>query len=150
MLFEFTCYPFIQALSISPGTLSRTVFDHIVCSVELLWYSKLTSQTLVVELYKLCNSISCNEQYHLAHVRTVSICRSCSWLPEREKHFFLCPRSRLRIWSRETGLSVSSRVRLFSTLRLNLVLPRGMPPTFLDGVHLFILCLLPREPGFEV
>ena len=51
--------------------------------------------------------------------------------------FFSCPRSRLRVWSRETGSDIS-----FSTLGLNLlmslVLTRGIPPAFRDGVHLFL------------
>ena len=51
----------------------------------------------------------------------------------------LCSRSRLRIWSRETGSAVPSRVSLLiSILRLNLVLSDGIPPEFRSGVHLFI------------
>ena len=39
-----------------------------------------------------------------------------------------CPRSRLRTWSRETGLAVPSRVSLLiSILRLNLLLTYGIP-----------------------
>ena len=50
-----------------------------------------------------------------------------------------CPRSCLRIWSRETGSAVPSRVSLLiSILRLNLVLTYGIPPEFRDGVHLFM------------
>ena len=50
-----------------------------------------------------------------------------------------CPRSRLRIWSRETGSAVPSRVSLLiSILRLNLVRTYGIPPEFRGGVHLFI------------
>ena len=37
-------------------------------------------------------------------------CQSCSWSTERGIFFLPCPRSRLRIWSRETGLVVPSRV----------------------------------------
>ena len=53
---------------------------------------------------------------------------------------FRCPRSRLRIWSRETGSAVPSRVSLLiSILRLNLVLTYyGIPPEFFGSVHLFI------------
>ena len=48
----------------------------------------------------------------------------------REK-IFPCPRARLRIWSRETGSAVPSRVSLLvSILRLNLVLTYGIPPEF--------------------
>ena len=48
-------------------------------------------------------------------------------------------RACLKIWSRETGSAVPSRVSLLiSILRLNLVLTYGIPPEFRDGVHLFI------------
>ena len=50
-----------------------------------------------------------------------------------------CPRSRLRIWSCETGSAVSSRVSLLiSILWLDLELTYGIPPDFRGGVHLFI------------
>ena len=46
------------------------------------------------------------------------------------------PRACLRIWSRETGSAVPSRVSLLiSMLRLNLVLAYGIPPEFRGGVH---------------
>ena len=45
----------------------------------------------------------------------------------------------LRIWSRETGSAVPSRVSLLiSVLRLNLVLTGEIPTEFCGGVHLFI------------
>ena len=57
----------------------------------------------------------------------------------RENDIFPRPRSRLRIWSRETGSAVPSRVSLLvSILRLNTVLTYGIPPDFRGGVHLFI------------
>ena len=57
----------------------------------------------------------------------------------RENQIFPCPRSHLRIWSRETGSAVPSRVSLLiSILRLNLVLTYGIPPEFRGGVHLLI------------
>ena len=57
-------------------------------------------------------------------------------LAEQEKEILPCPRSRLRIWSCETGLAVPSRVSLLiSILRLNLVLTYGIPPEFRGGVH---------------
>ena len=53
--------------------------------------------------------------------------------------FFPCPCLRLRTWSRETDLTVLSRVSLLiSILRLNLVLTDGISPEFRGGVHLFI------------
>ena len=56
----------------------------------------------------------------------------------REKEYFpVCPRSCLRIWSRETGSAVPSRVSLLiSILRLNLVLTYGIPPEFRVGVQI--------------
>ena len=39
-------------------------------------------------------------------------CQSRSWSAEKDIIYFPCPRSRLRIWSSETGLAVSSRVSL--------------------------------------
>ena len=46
------------------------------------------------------------------------------------------PRACLRMWSREMGSAVPSRVSLLiSILRLNLVLTYGVPPEFRGGVH---------------
>ena len=60
-------------------------------------------------------------------------------LNKGNEYFPVCPRSRLRIWSRETGSAVLSRVSLLiSILRLNLVLTYRTPPEFRGGVHLFI------------
>ena len=58
----------------------------------------------------------------------------------KNEGIFPCPRLGPRIWSRETGSAVPSRVsRLISILsRLSLVLNYGIPPEFRGGVHLFI------------
>ena len=40
-------------------------------------------------------------------------CQSCSWSAEQGKLSFPCPRSRLKIWSREMGSAVPFRVSLF-------------------------------------
>ena len=64
---------------------------------------------------------------------------SCGVFVQIGKLIFPCPRSCLRIWSRETGSAVPSRVSLLiSMLRLNLVLTHGIPPDFRGDVHLFI------------
>ena len=65
--------------------------------------------------------------------------QSCSWSSQQGKWMFPCLRSRLRIWSRETGSAVPSRVSLLilHTQRLNMVPPRGIPPSFRDGVHIY-------------
>ena len=56
----------------------------------------------------------------------------------RENEYFSCPRSRLRIRSRETE-TVPSRVDLLISIpRLNLVFTRGIPTEFRVGVHLYI------------
>ena len=53
------------------------------------------------------------------------------------KKIFPCPRAYLKIWPRETGSAVPSRVSLsISILRLNLMLTYGIPPEFRGGVHL--------------
>ena len=58
---------------------------------------------------------------------------------EQRKGIVPCPRSRLRIWSRETCSAVPSRVSLLmSILRPSLVLTYGIPPDFGGGVHVFI------------
>ena len=59
---------------------------------------------------------------------------------KKGKCIFPCPRSRLRIWSRETGSAVPSSVSLLiAILRLKVVLTYGIPPEFRGGVHLFII-----------
>ena len=76
---------------------------------------------------------------HIAEYKSTGLgCQSCSWSAEQRKRIFPCPRSRLRIWSRETGSVVPSRVSLpISILRLNLVLTYGIPPDFRGGgVHI--------------
>ena len=66
----------------------------------------------------------------------------------RKNYIFPCPRSRLRIWSCETGSAVPSRVSLLiSILRLNLVLTCGVPLDFRSGVH--YLLYLKRPDAIE-
>ena len=43
-------------------------------------------------------------------VSTAYGCQSCLWLAEQGKWNFTCPRSRLRVWSRELGSVIPSRV----------------------------------------
>ena len=64
---------------------------------------------------------------------------------------FPCSRACLRIWSRETGSAVPSRVSLLiSILRLNLVLTYGIAPEFRGGVHRLNLVLTYGiPPGFR-
>ena len=50
---------------------------------------------------------------------------------------FPCARACLRIWSREAGSAIPSRVSLLiSILRLNMVLTYGIPPEFRGGAQL--------------
>ena len=82
-------------------------------------------------------------------------CQSCSWPAGKKKGMFPCPRSRLRIWSRETGSAVPSRVGpLIPQTRLNIGAYSGvplLPPAFHNidydddydnGVHPY------RQPPF--
>ena len=78
---------------------------------------------------------------HIARVRInrIRLRQSCSWSAEQGKLIFLCPRSRLKIWPRETGPAVPFRVSLLmSILRLNLVLNYRISPKFRGGVHLYM------------
>ena len=71
-------------------------------------------------------------------------CQTCTWSAGQGNSIFRCPRSCLKIWSRETGSAVPSRVSLLiSILRLNLVLTCGIPPEYRDGVHLFTIGSVP-------
>ena len=68
--------------------------------------------------------------------RWVWLPQSYSWSAEQGKFTFPCSRSRLRIWSRETGSAVPSCVSLLIfILRLNLVLTYRISPDFRGGVH---------------
>ena len=61
---------------------------------------------------------------------------------------FPCPRSHLKIWSRETGSAIPSRVSmLIFILRLNMVLTNWIHPDFRGGVHIFILPAMRHAPS---
>ena len=59
------------------------------------------------------------------------------YIAEKGKKIFpRHPRSRLRVWPRETDSAVPSRASLLiSILRLNMVLTHGIPPDFSGGVN---------------
>ena len=92
------------------------------------------------------NSISCNSVPVCIYSNSVPVCmvishlaeyngstgrgrQSCSWSDEQGKWIFPCPRSRLKMWSPETGSAVPSRASL---------LTHGIPPDFCGCGHLFI------------
>ena len=85
------------------------------------------------------------------HTCSKSMDQPCStWSAEQGEKTFPCPRSRLRIWSRETAPAVPSRVSLLiSILGLNLVHTYGIPPECRDGVHLFIETDIPQRVSPE-
>ena len=73
--------------------------------------------------------------------------QSCLWSAGQEYEVFPCPRSHLKIWSREVGSAFPS-ARLFSTLRLNLIgwcLSRVpfLPPAFRDTYY---VCVFSSHP----
>ena len=64
-------------------------------------------------IYRIHSMYICMYGHHIAEYGpTVYGCQSCSRSAEQGKLTFPCPRSRLRIWSRETGSAVPSRVTL--------------------------------------
>ena len=81
------------------------------------------------------SSTVCTSMYVLSHTNPAR-----GQLNRDNKYFPVCVRSRLRIWSRETGSAIPPCVSLLiSMLRLNLVLTYGTPPEFRGGgVHLFV------------
>ena len=59
-----------------------------------------------------------------------------------------CPHSRLRIWFREAGSVVPSRVSLLiSIIKLNLELTYEIPPDFRVGVHLLLAFTAESPPA---
>ena len=67
--------------------------------------------------------------YSISKVQPGEVANPARGQLNRENQFY--PRSRLRIWSRETDSAIPSRVSLLiSVLRLNLVLSFGVPPEF--------------------
>ena len=86
------------------------------------------------------DGVRCRESAGTGPVNLKVVPNECTWSAEQGKEVFSCPRSCLRIWSRETDSAVPSRVSLrISVLRLNLVLTYGIPPGFRGVVHLFDL-----------
>ena len=59
-----------------------------------------------------CDSVVDNLAVSLLRVCINVGCRCCSWSAERGELTFPCTRSRLRVWSPETGSAVPSRVSL--------------------------------------
>ena len=59
----------------------------------------------------------CRTMFVCMALTTGQGCQSCSWsAAEQGKLIIRCPRSRLRIWSRETGSAVPSRVSLLISI----------------------------------
>ena len=69
-------------------------------------------------LLNLVRSFCSNGQCMYGHTYSESMnqsgqgCHSYSWSAEQGEWIFPCPRSRLRVWSRETGSAIPSRVSL--------------------------------------
>ena len=72
-------------------------------------------------------------------------------LADQGKLILPCPRLCLRIWSRETGSAVPSRVSLLIfILRLNLKLTYGIPPEFRGGVHSYRYTLCTNNAAVRI
>ena len=67
----------------------------------------------VCSMYYVCMYVCMVITYsRRARINWVRFCQSCSWSAEEGELIFPCPCSRLRIWYRETGSAVPSRVSL--------------------------------------
>ena len=100
----------------------------------------------IICIYILCVTTAvwvCRTMFVCMTLTTGQGCQSCSWsTAEQGKWSTRCPRSRLRIWSRETGSAVPSRVSLLisilqvessASLRDPSRVPRRRP--FIIGTH---------------
>ena len=89
----------------------------------------------------LCTYDWLSNNFRAEYGSTRQGCQSCSWSGTQKIDIFPCPRSGVRIWSRETGSAVlppANLLILISALRLNLVFTHGIAPVFRGSVHLFI------------
>ena len=106
------------------------ILDSYQIMPVLIWYSTWFGRSNISNAIRICLSMPTTtmaglEDDDFSLVYTVAF-----------KSLFPCPRSRLRIWSRETGSAISSRGKLFIVIRrLNLVLTYGFPPDFGSQVY---------------
>ena len=122
---------------------------YVLFIVSIIYYIlRNTSLVFVLShgnifMYVCCMVITCSSRVWINRVRS-SILPVVSLTGNM---IFPCPRSRLKNWSRETGLAVPSRVAAcpFSTLNLNLVIFHGIPPAFRKGIQ-----LLYHQPPYRV
>ena len=111
------------------GHLYNTMLDGVL---YCLWFC--FSCVLTWRLRSLCMYVCMVITYSRVWINRVRlpILLVVSWTV---KIIFPCPRARLRIWSRETGSAVPSRVSLLiPILRLNLVLTYGIPYNTVDPI----------------
>ena len=111
------------------GHLYNTMLDGVL---YCLWFC--LSCVLTWRLRSLCMYVCMVITYSRVWINRVRlpILLVVSWTG---KIIFPYPRARLRIWSRETGSAVPSRVSLLiPILRLNLVLTYGIPYNTVDPI----------------
>ena len=83
-------------------------------------------------------------------------CQLCPGSAEQGNSYFPCPRSCFKIWSRETGSTVPSRVNLLHTqaesvgrkLAYNNAIIRAFPSSNIDVTYKRVcLCIIPTAEG---
>ena len=120
-----------------PGTSIFCIWGHVHsctvhCCIIISIYICVTTAVCVCRTMFVCMALTTRQG-----------CQSCSWsAAEQGKRIIRFPRSRLRIWSRETGSAVPPRVSLLTSilqaessacLRDSSRVPRRRP--FIIGIH---------------
>ena len=77
-------------------------------------------------------------------VNRVYGCQSCLWSADQGKRNFPCPRSHLRVWSRELGWAVPSRVSLF------ILHTQAESGAYSKRLHFPFPLRLPLEPSYAI
>ena len=109
----------------SRRTPAKTVVSRGACTSGILVLCTLHCTMEVLSITAVC-MVTYTARVWINRVRFASPARGQL---NRKNVFFPCLRLCLRIWSRETGSAIPSRVSLLiSILRLNLVLTYGFPP----------------------
>ena len=128
----------IYRLCRDASTMFQLVLDIISSAGRIeAWFRILIKSVLnTMNILYVCMVIT----YSKGKVQQGKVANPTCGQLNREHGFFPWSRWHLRIWSRETGSAVPSRVSLLiSILTLNLVFTYGIPPEFRGGVHLYMI-----------
>ena len=127
-----------QLLLLSSVVPCVSLFQGLVVSLFQVNLSWVMNNHASFCYHHRCMVITCSKSMH----RPGKVVNPARGQLNRENEFFpvhVRAWEFLRIWSREMGSAVPSRVSLLiAILRLNLVLTYGIPPEFRGGVQFFI------------